>query len=268
MKGLVAVVAACAVAAAAAVIVASGHAQREAGLRVFRVTLAGETERPQGDPVATGSAVINVRPTRRSVCYRLTARDLPSRALAAHIHRARAGRAGAVVLALRTPNAAGTSRGCAKPSRRLVRSIAARPRSFYVNVHTRKFPGGAIRGQLLGARPSLGTILHLTLRGTTEPNATGSAVLRFRTDAQLVCYRLTVRNVTLPTVGAHIHRGAAGSNGPVIVTFEAPGTGGTSSGCVETPTTTIDEILANPAGFYVNVHTRQHPAGALRAQLG
>jgi hypothetical protein len=268
MKGLVALLAAVAVAAGVAVVATTGHAQREAALRVFRITMAGETERPPGDAVATGSAVVTVRLARRSVCYRLAARDLPSRAVAAHIHRAAAGKAGAVVLALRTPNAAGTARGCAKPSRRLVRSIAARPRSFYVNVHTREFPGGAVRGQLAGARPSLGTILHLTLRGTTEPNAAGTAVLRFRRDAQLVCYRLTVQNVSLPTVGAHIHRGSAGTNGPIVVAFEPPGANGTSSGCVQTAGATIDEILANRAGFYVNVHTRQHPGGALRSQLG
>ena len=268
MKALAALLAVAAAAAVGAVVASGGNAQSDATSRVFRVTMAGETERPAGDPVATGSATITVRPARRSVCYRLRARDLSGPAIAAHIHRAVAGRGGRVVLALRTPNAAGTARGCAKPSRRLVSAIAARPRSFYVNVHTREFPNGAIRGQLAGARPVLGTIIHLALKGTTEPNASGTAILRFRRDAQLICYRLTVKGVTLPTVGAHIHRGATGTNGPVIVPFEPPGTTGTSAGCTETPAATIDEILANPAGFYVNIHTRQHPGGAIRAQLG
>jgi hypothetical protein len=29
----------------------------------------------------------------------------------------------------------------------------------------------------------------------------------------------------------------------------------------------IDEILANPANFYVNVHTTDRPRGAIRGQL-
>ena len=114
----------------------------------------------------------------------------------------------------------------------------------------------------------LGTIIHLQLRGTSEPNASGTAVLRIRKDAGLICYRLHAENVTLPTIAAHIHRGAAGVNGPVVVPFTAPGANGTSSGCATAASSIIDDILANRAGFYVNVHTKEHPAGAIRAQLG
>jgi hypothetical protein len=30
----------------------------------------------------------------------------------------------------------------------------------------------------------------------------------------------------------------------------------------------MDEIMGNWTGFYVNVHTKEHPAGAIRVQLG
>jgi hypothetical protein len=268
MKGLAAMLAAVAVGAGVSAVGASGSAQHASKLRVFRVTLAGENETPAGDPVATGSATIRVRPGTKRVCYTLTARDLPSRAVAAHIHRGAAGTPGGIVVPLRTPNANGTAKGCARASRALVRSIAAHPSTFYVNVHTAGFPGGAIRGQLAGQRTAVGTLFHLTFTGSGDPNGTGTAILRFRRDAQLVCYRLHVANITLPTIASHIHRGAAGTNGPVLIPLAAPDASGNSSGCAAAPTATIDEILANPAGFYVNVHTKDHPGGAVRAQLG
>jgi hypothetical protein len=147
--------------------------------------------------------------------------------------------------------------------------MLAEPASFYVNVHTKEFPGGAVRGQLVGtSAASIGRSFVITLKGTTEPNASGTAVLRIRRDDGLVCYRLHVENVTLPTVGAHIHKGAAGVSGPVVVPFTPPGADGSSSGCTQAQTSLIDDIVANPSGYYVNVHTKEHPGGAIRSQLG
>ena len=151
----------------------------------------------------------------------------------------------------------------------IVTAILADPASFYANVHTSEFPAGAIRGQLTGtSTASFGSILALELKGTTEPDAKGTAVLRIRKDTGMICYRLHVENVTLPTVAAHIHRGGAGVNGPVVFPFTAPGADGNSSGCAAADPALIDEILGNLSGFYVNVHTKEHPAGAIRAQLG
>jgi hypothetical protein len=154
-------------------------------------------------------------------------------------------------------------------ARPLVAQILASPASFYVNVHTAEFPAGAIRGQLTGTTAAMaGTTIAIDLKGSSEPNATGSAVVRFRKDAGQVCYRLHAANVTLPTTAAHIHKGGAAVNGPVVVPFTAPGADGNSSGCAVAAASLIDEILATPSGFYVNVHTKEHPAGAIRAQLG
>lgn len=238
------------------------------GGQVFRITMTGEAESPAGDPVGVGSASVRMRAGQGQVCYRLSVSNLPP-AIAAHIHRAPAGTEGNVVVPLATPNDSGQSSGCTVAARSLVAAMLAKPANYYVNVHTKEFPGGAVRGQLVGTSSSaLGWIVALTLKGTSEPNATGTAVVRIRQDAGLVCYRLHAANVTLPTIAAHIHHGAAGVNGPVVVPFTAPGADGNSSGCTAASAALISDIIANPAGYYVNVHTKEHPGGAIRSQLG
>ena len=239
-----------------------------AGGRAFSVALTGESESPAGDPVATVTATVRLRAGQGQVCYRLAADNLPA-ASASHIHRAAVGASGPVVVPLFTPNAAGNASGCIGASRAVVKAILASPGNYYVNVHNAEFAGGAIRGQLTGtSTEDFGWVRAITLQGSTEPNATGTAVVRIRKAAGLVCYRLHAANVTLPTTASHIHRGGAGVNGPVVVPFTAPGADGNSSGCTAATATLIDEIVGNPANFYVNVHTKEHPGGAIRAQLG
>ena len=160
-------------------------------------------------------------------------------------------------------------RPAAPTTRSLVAAILKNPAGYHVNVHTAEFPGGAIRGQLTGTSAAdVGTVYSITLNGSTEPNATGTAVVRIIKDTNLVCYRLHAANVTLPTVAAHIHRGGASVNGPVVVPFTPPGANGDSSGCATSTPDLINEITGSPSGFYVNVHTREHPGGAMRNQLG
>lgn len=74
---------------------------------------------------------------------------------------------------------------------------------------------------------------------------------------------------------SHIHNGAAGSNGPVIVDLGlTPGqtvlaTGSTTviRNAITVSPTVAQNILSNPSGFYVNVHTALTPSGAVRGQL-
>ncbi len=239
-----------------------------AGGTGFQIFLTGEAESPAGDPVGTGTATVRLRKGQGQACFTIATTNLPT-AVAAHIHTGAAGTAGTVVVPLGTPDGSGKSSGCLPAARSVVASILKSPASFYVNVHTGEFPGGAIRGQLTGTSQSaFGWVVAITLAGTSEPNAKGTAVVRLRRDAALTCYRLHAESVTLPTLAAHIHRGASTVNGPVIIPFTAPDATGNSDGCVATTTALIDEITANPAGFYVNVHTTEHPAGAIRAQLG
>jgi hypothetical protein len=103
-------------------------------------------------------------------------------------------------------------------------------------------------------------------RGAGDTNGRGSFSATF--DGNRLCYGLTVGNIDDP-VAAHIHRGSRNAAGPVVVPLEHPDTGdpGASSDCVRVQRSLAQAIRANPAGFYVNVHTADFPDGAVRGQL-
>jgi hypothetical protein len=101
--------------------------------------------------------------------------------------------------------------------------------------------------------------------GPGDSDATGTANLTLNHDKGEVCYDITVSNVDTPTA-AHIHEGAAGKSGPPKVTFKA--NNGVWKGCTSADKALLDSIMKNPGNYYVNVHNKEFPAGALRGQLG
>jgi len=103
--------------------------------------------------------------------------------------------------------------------------------------------------------------------GPGDPDAVGAAAVTLDATAGMVCYALHVVNIATPATAAHIHEGAVGVAGPIVVPFTAP-TGGDSSGCVQAERDLITRLQQNPAGFYVNVHNPDYPEGAARGQLG
>jgi hypothetical protein len=94
----------------------------------------------------------------------------------------------------------------------------------------------------------------------------GEASLSFDTDKSQVCYMLHTMGTDTPTM-AHVHKGAAGVAGGVVVALTAPADG-TAQGCAPVPAEAMSDILAHPADYYVNVHSAAFPKGAMRGQLG
>lgn len=102
----------------------------------------------------------------------------------------------------------------------------------------------------------------------------GNGSFSYTVDGAELCYVLSVHNLSDAPVAAHIHIAPRGVAGPVVVPLVTPSAATSSvSECVTaveggamTPAE-LAAIVADPAAYYVNVHTPIHPDGEVRGQL-
>ena len=110
-----------------------------------------------------------------------------------------------------------------------------------------------------------------------DRNAFGSAIVTLDTVAHTARFDFTLNQVASPQIIlAHIHEGPAGVNGPIrvdsLISPASPltvvnGSVVFSRSGLTVPTDVQDRLLANPAGFYFNVHSTLNPGGVARGQL-
>ncbi len=117
-----------------------------AGPVTINTALTGAVEVPAGDPHGSGTASVTIDAAKGQICYKLSATGIDTPTMA-HIHKAAAGAAGPVVVAL-DPPATGSSAGCKPVESAVIAAILAMPADYYVNIHNAAFPKGALRGQL------------------------------------------------------------------------------------------------------------------------
>ncbi len=98
-----------------------------------------------------------------------------------------------------------------------------------------------------------------------DPDGSGRFAARIDSSGGDVCYTLTVDGIDEPTA-AHIHSGAAGTDGPPVVELWVTEEGEEEL-CIAEEPDTLKAILKDPAAYYVNVHNEAFPAGAVRGQL-
>lgn len=231
---------------------------------------ANETPTPKGDVGSahgTFTATLTKSGTGGQLSWRLEFSGLTGNAIAAHIHVGAAGVAGPVRVPLCTPCTSGVS-GTATITAEVLDAIMTG--RAYVNVHTPTNPAGEIRDQV-----AVVASIKTTLRASQErPKPKGklakakgtftATVSRIGTSG-VITWRLTFSKLSGGATAAHIHSGARGKPGPVIVPLCTPCRSG-AHGKATVDASVLDALESGKT--YVNVHTRKNPAGEIRGQIG
>jgi hypothetical protein len=104
--------------------------------------------------------------------------------------------------------------------------------------------------------------------GPGDPDGSASGTITL-SDSGAVSWDISFLNIASPTA-MHIHTGAAGVSGPPFVTLDVSTSGGPGTLISSTSTSAGNAatILADPTGYYVQIHTGEFPGGAVRGQLG
>lgn len=255
----------------ALVVAGAGVARTQATSVKVAATLASanETPTPKGDvTTARGafSGTLTRTTTGASLSWRLEFTGLTAAATAAHIHAGVPGKAGPVIVPLCSP-CASNAHGTANITPTVLEAI--QNGSTYVNVHTNTNPAGEIRGQLGTVdtvRVRLGMGQERPRPKATLARATGffTATVTKVGSEGTITWRLTFSGLTSRAIAAHIHSGARGKAGPVIVPLCAPCKSG-ASGRVNADQSVLTALESGDT--YVNVHTRKNPAGEIRGQI-
>jgi CHRD domain len=109
---------------------------------------------------------------------------------------------------------------------------------------------------------------QITLSGSNEvppvtTTASGTAMVAIDADRSV---KVTVTATGMTATASHIHEGAAGANGPVIVPFTK--TGDNTFASPDGAKLTEAQYASYKAGnLYINVHSAKNPGGEIRAQI-
>ena len=202
---------------------------------------------------ATGSATFTVENSVLDYAIDLASID---RVTAAHLHAGGVAATGPVLVGLFSgpTTATGFTGTLVADTVTVADSVLAAMRAgnAYVNVHTVANQLGEIRGQTQ----------------LVANNVTGLAT--FSLVGSVLAYTISVSNIESVTA-AHIHAGASGATGPILVRlFSGPTTAAGFAGMlVQDSVTVADSVVTamRTGGAYVNVHTAENPRGAIRGPI-
>jgi len=241
----------------------------------FGSTLTGGQESPPVNTTAFGTSKIGLNANRSEAYIEIVTSGLSGPITGAHIHAGTAGENGAVVkdLVVNGNVISGVWRNsdAASPmsNQMLDRLVNGQ---LYVNVHTAAHPNGEIRGQINSFNDELYPVYLSSGQQVpiNQADSSAAALVRVRSDEQSVVLEGYAHGLTGEIVGAHIHQGESGFNGPVIKQMAVENNHFTltwSRTDAEAPLT--DELLEDlrDGKMYMSIHTSNYPDGEVRGQI-
>jgi hypothetical protein len=235
--------------------------------RIFVAVGDGGEEVPPVNTRASVLMAVILNPANNEIQFALE--HNVRRATAAHIHFAPGGLNGDVILVLNHRRT--FSVGRARLSDENVSNL--RLGRLYVNVHSRAHPDGEVRGQILRLGDTLYTAIMSAAEEVQDPrvvsDATGGFGVILNRERTAIFGEGAFFDLTTPSTVAHIHQGAAGTNGGIRFDLLIIPLGGQTANLIlpDTNVRAADVALLDAAGFYVNVHSERFPAGEIRGQL-
>jgi CHRD domain len=95
----------------------------------------------------------------------------------------------------------------------------------------------------------------------------GTADITWDPATRVVTWSITYSGLSSDATMAHFHRGMVGKNGPVVIWLSTKGAAPASP---ITGTATLTPVQAKNfavGDWYINLHTKDHPAGEIRGQV-
>jgi Cu/Zn superoxide dismutase len=231
---------------------------------LYTARLSGVAEVPPVATDAVGVATVTLNDDKTVARLNLTVSELSSEFMGVHIHAGLAGTNGPVLVNLSSDYVNGKVVAEFPVSDALLRAMARR--QLYVNVHTENYPGGEIRGQI-ALEASTSFIGGLSGNLEVPPSLveeSGLVSVHVTPGTGVLEISALWEQMDSPVTGVHLHRGARGSNGPVVEDLTDLVIGNSIRGKLTAGNYLADLFAGN---IYLNVHTEAHPDGAIRAQL-
>ncbi len=253
MKGLL-----LAVVASALLVMSSGAS----GQILFVASMDSSQETPPTQSAAQGTAWAVLGADMSTLTYGVTYAHLDTTFTIAHFHVGAPGVPGPAIFPLTFTGNTTNGTWSSVPDS-IVRALLQG--NLYVNVHSKKYPAGEIRGQLRMISGA-GFTISMSDSAETPPTGTGATGTGWAwlDTTGHVRYRVTVAGLSDTLTVAHFHIAPPGVPGPAV--FKVTFTDSTSQDSAAAfPDSLLTQMLKG--NVYFNVHSKAHPGGEIRGQL-